>query len=69
MDESRRNSPPTCAGCIHFYITYDPAFPYGCRIMGFKSRRHPHYEVKEATGTTCMARKMAPRQAPENQAR
>lgn len=38
---------------MHFFVTYDPAFPYGCREMGFKSRRHPHLEVQAATGEPC----------------
>ena len=45
----------TCKGCIHFFVTYDPHFPYGCRSMGFKSRRYPHVEVEEATGESCQA--------------
>ena len=47
---------PTCKNCIHFFVTYDSRFPYGCRSMGFKSRRYPHYEVQEATGEPCQGR-------------
>ena len=45
-----------CKDCIHFFVTYDPHFPYGCRRMGFKSERHPHHEVLEASGETCQGR-------------
>lgn len=46
----------TCRGCAHFFVTYDPAFPYGCRMLGFKSRRTPCIEVEEAAGQPCLAR-------------
>lgn len=46
---------PTCRGCIHFFVTFEPAFPYGCRVMGFKCRRYPYYEVVAVTGTPCEA--------------
>lgn len=46
---------PTCMGCRHHAITHDPAFPYACRAMGFKSRRPPCLEVLEASGEPCMA--------------
>jgi len=47
-------SQAACAKCIHYFITYDPQFPYGCRAMGFKSRRPPHQEIIAATGTGCV---------------
>lgn len=43
----------TCKGCIHFFVTYDPRFPYGCRSMGFKSLRYPDSAVRAATGAPC----------------
>jgi hypothetical protein len=46
----------TCRGCAHFFVTYDPLFPYGCRRMGFKSRRYPHIDVQNATGESCQGR-------------
>ena len=42
-----------CRGCIHFFMTYHSAFPYGCRAMGFKSRKYPCIEVRAATGAVC----------------
>ncbi|MFT0533730.1 hypothetical protein ACMHYJ_13020 [Castellaniella hirudinis] len=44
-----------CQQCAHFYITYDPNFPYGCQAMGFKSHRLPEYEVWAATGHACLS--------------
>ncbi len=45
----------SCKDCSYFYITHDPAFPYGCHCMGFKSRRYPHLEVEAATGALCVS--------------
>ncbi|ANQ87086.1 hypothetical protein [Azoarcus olearius] len=42
-----------CRGCAGYYITHDPAFPYGCRILGFHSRRKPCIEVEAASGEPC----------------
>lgn len=45
----------TCLRCVHYYITYDPSFPYGCRALGFKSRRMPQLEVVEASQASCLS--------------
>ena len=42
-----------CFSCINFYITYEQAFPYGCRAMGFKSRAIPSKEVYSSSGMEC----------------
>jgi hypothetical protein len=42
-----------CTDCAHYYITYDPLFPYGCRAMNIKSKRPPHTEVEAAAGIEC----------------
>jgi hypothetical protein len=42
-----------CFFCEHFYITYEPKFPYGCRAMGFKSARMPAVDVFNASGMDC----------------
>jgi hypothetical protein len=44
---------PKCAKCAHYFITYDPRFPYGCRAMNFKSRSLPQNEVEAASGMAC----------------
>lgn len=46
---------PDCGGCAHYYITYDPGFPYGCRALGFKGKRKPCLDVLEASGERCLA--------------
>lgn len=50
--------PPTPAGvncyqCRHFAVSWDPALPYACRLMGFKSRVLPAIEVLRADGVRC----------------
>lgn len=44
---------PNCLQCIHYYITHDPARPYGCRGMGFKSMINPARLVYETSGLHC----------------
>ena len=46
---------PDCAECAHYYITHDVRFPYGCRVLDFKSKRKPHLDVLDASGKPCMA--------------
>ena len=43
-----------CHRCVHYFITWDEKFPNGCRRMGFKSRRYPADEVRQAmNGQEC----------------
>ncbi len=51
-----------CLGCAHYFITYDASFPYGCKLLGIKSRRQPQLEVIEATGKPCQGFEPSPRQ-------
>lgn len=46
---------PNCMRCAHFFITYDPFFPNGCRAMNFKSRGLPQDEVRTASGAGCLS--------------
>lgn len=45
--------PPNCNKCIHFYVTWDPVFPKGCRQFGIKSRLLPSMLVQKNTGRRC----------------
>ena len=45
---------PDCFECVHFHITWDKHFPYGCRAMGFKTRGMPSEEVLRASGEHCL---------------
>lgn len=42
-----------CRKCIHYFVTHDPERPYGCRAMGFKSRKNPALVVFESSGMQC----------------
>jgi hypothetical protein len=44
-----------CNLCDNFYITWEAAFPYGCRAMDFKSVRLPSLDVADADGQECLA--------------
>ncbi|MFA7293144.1 MAG: hypothetical protein WC023_12970 [Rhodocyclaceae bacterium] len=45
---------PRCNRCVHYFITHDPQFPYGCNAMNFKSYRQPIDDVIEASGKPCL---------------
>ncbi|MFA6464598.1 MAG: uracil-DNA glycosylase [Desulfurivibrionaceae bacterium] len=44
---------PNCLACRHFYITYEPAHPYGCRALEFKSLQYPAIVVFASSGIHC----------------
>lgn len=54
---------PRCFRCRHLRITHDPAWPYACLALKFKSRIEPAREVLAASGMPCewFARKPARR--------
>jgi hypothetical protein len=44
---------PNCFKCRHFFITHEPAHPYGCQAMGFKSMQMPSTTVFANSGIEC----------------
>lgn len=44
---------PDCWQCRYFAISWDPRNPYQCKMMGFKSRMIPSFEVFRADGNHC----------------
>ncbi len=54
---------PNCIQCIHYYVTYNPVKPYGCRAMGFKSAKNPALLVYSTSGIECQVfkKKIPPR--------
>ena len=42
-----------CGSCVHYYVTWDPGFPHGCRAMGFKCKGSPSLRVRETSGLEC----------------
>ena len=49
----KREMEINCFSCQHFYVTYDPLFPYGCRAVGFKSRLMPAKEMYASSRMDC----------------
>ena len=43
----------SCANCEYYFVTHDPARPWGCKRFGFKSQVLPNYAVKNTTGIEC----------------
>ncbi len=44
---------PDCWRCKYFAISWDTRNPYSCKLMGFKSRMIPSFEVFRADGHPC----------------
>ena len=42
-----------CFQCKHFYVTWDPRFPRGCKVFGFKTRQLPSVAVFSSSGEPC----------------
>lgn len=53
-NEQREGQKINCFECRHFFITHEPAHPYGCQAMGFKSREMPSAAVVSSTGGACL---------------
>lgn len=44
-----------CLACRHFYITYEPNHPYGCRALSFKAKEMPSRVVYASSGIECQS--------------
>lgn len=42
-----------CLRCKHYYTTFDPTAPRGCRLYQFKSTQIPAVLVKQESGQDC----------------
>ncbi|MGE4398388.1 MAG: uracil-DNA glycosylase [Campylobacterales bacterium] len=42
-----------CIKCKHFFVTYEPQRPYGCKAYGFKSPQMPSLVVFQSSGMQC----------------
>lgn len=42
-----------CIKCKHFFVTYEPQRPYGCKIYGFKGPQMPSMTVFQSSGIQC----------------
>jgi hypothetical protein len=52
-DQNKQETEVNCFSCSHFYITYEPDFPYGCRAVSFKSRLLPAKVMYVYSGIGC----------------
>lgn len=50
----KKTNPVNCFECKHFYVTWEPANPRGCRAFGFKTHRIPSDVVFETSGEACL---------------
>ncbi|PKK91811.1 MAG: uracil-DNA glycosylase [Candidatus Wallbacteria bacterium HGW-Wallbacteria-1] len=57
---------PNCNGCRHYFVTWEPARPHGCRAWGFKSSVSPSIEVFKCSGVQCQQFEERGRGAPAN---
>lgn len=44
-----------CNQCKHYYITFKPATPMGCRAFGIESKFLPSRVIKQESGEDCKA--------------
>ncbi|MDD2567746.1 MAG: uracil-DNA glycosylase [Sulfurimonadaceae bacterium] len=42
-----------CRRCEHYFVTWEPQRPHGCRAYGFKSPHIPSLVVFQSTGSDC----------------
>jgi hypothetical protein len=52
-DPKDSGSQENCFRCVHYFVTHDPARPYGCRTLGFKSSQIPAVVVFADSGMPC----------------
>jgi len=50
-----------CRDCRHYYITWQPKTPNGCRAMGFISQLLPSIHVFRNSGMECQSFSPKPR--------
>jgi len=53
MDQEAPKRGPNCWECRHLIITWDVRTPYGCKMMGFRSKYIPSMEVLRTDGRFC----------------
>ncbi|MDA1264409.1 MAG: uracil-DNA glycosylase [Planctomycetota bacterium] len=58
---------PNCATCRHYYVTWEPKHPKGCRAYGFKSPGPPCMVVFQTSGQPCGLWEARPEQGKREQ--
>ena len=46
-------SKPRCLKCAHYFSTFDPQKPRGCRLYSMKTASFPSQVVKRESGSEC----------------
>ncbi|MET3317901.1 UNVERIFIED_ORG: hypothetical protein ABIC97_000987 [Peribacillus simplex] len=54
VDVEKKIERVNCMACRHFYVTWDPNFPKGCRAFQFKTLNQPSLDVFCSSGQLCM---------------
>lgn len=52
-NKNKKDDNVNCFSCIYHQITWQPAHPYACKAMGFKSKVIPSLEVFRNSGVKC----------------
>lgn len=47
------NARPDCTRCAHFFVTWEPEHPKGCRAYGFRAKADPCVVVERESGQPC----------------
>jgi hypothetical protein len=47
------NQAVNCWQCRHLATSWDPALPYLCKLMGFKSKMLPSIQILQVDGRPC----------------
>ncbi len=58
----------SCMKCKHYFSTFDPALPRGCKLYGMRTTQFPDQVVKRESGRECLgfeARKSAEQKKPK----
>ncbi|HIG10286.1 MAG: uracil-DNA glycosylase [bacterium] len=55
MKEPEPEADPDCRACQHLFVTYEAAWPNGCRAFALKSRAWPAVLVRQSLGHPCRA--------------
>jgi hypothetical protein len=42
-----------CRRCVHYFVTWEPKKPHGCKAYGFKSPQIPSMVVYKSSGMEC----------------
>lgn len=53
MNGAAPDRPPPCLKCVHYKVSWDPAFPHACTLFGLRSRDLPSRQVFLANGRHC----------------